>query len=368
MKVYNFLSTIPRARKNYALKFFIITLPLILFPVAELLVFKTVFRNSLNSGFIPVVVTVVIITIILSAAILYFFNRLLSPLLVTNKALNNYISFREIPKLPEDREDEVGVLMSNIQTTLTRLDGLLSEKSDMIDLLSHDLRSPVGRIISLSNLIKIDNETDKNLYADYIANECRGLLRLLENILLMLKEDGHVFRLESTNLRQLVQDTVSFFEFPISEKNLHINIAIDESLFVSVQKDLFTQAVRNIIGNAVKFSSDGKSINIAARQNNEEISLSIQDEGIGFVPSDIKKIFERFTNSGKKGTHGEASVGLGLYLSKKIVEKHGGKLNADSDGVNKGATFTIILYRLITKKRQSKLRDSHGRQLEFFNR
>jgi len=79
--------------------------------------------------------------------------------------------------------------------------------------------------------------------------------------------------------------------------------------------------------------------------------LSIRDEGIGFLPDDFNKIFDRFTTAGKKGTHGEGSIGLGLYLSKKIIEKHDDKLIARSDGINKGATFTIILYQLIKNKR-----------------
>jgi signal transduction histidine kinase len=151
-----------------------------------------------------------------------------------------------------------------------------------------------------------------------------------------------------------MKETISFFDFPIAEKNLHIQILIDESLHIVVQRELFTQAVRNIIGNAIKFSPEGKTITISVKHDDDQIALSIHDEGLGFQPADIKKIFERFTGAGKKGTHGETSTGLGLYLSKKIVEKHGGKLIAESDGLNKGATFTIILHRLVIKKRQGK--------------
>jgi len=366
MRVYNFLSRIPPLRKKYALKFFLITLPVIVFPLAELIMFSMISKGLIDMSFSTATAFTIVVILISAIIILYLFNKLISPLLLAKKALNSYISFREVPQLPTEYEDEAGVLLSNIQSAITQLDDLLSEKSDMIDLLSHDLRSPVGRIVSLSNLIKIDTDTNKNIYADYIANECKGLLRLLENILLMLKEDGHVFKLVNVNLKQMIEETVSFFEFPISEKNLNINVSIDESLFINVQQDLFTQAVRNIIGNAIKFSSDGKSIGIMANQDKDEVYLSIQDEGIGFIPSDIKKIFERFTNAGRKGTHGEASVGLGLYLSKKIIEKHGGKLTAESDGVNKGATFTIILYRRVIKKRQSKFYDNQAHQLEFF--
>ena len=364
MRIYNFLSGIRPIGKKYSWKFLFVALPVIIFPLIELAIFNMVRSGSMS--FTALVILTIIITTLFAVSTVYIFNKLVSPILMANKALDSYIAFREVPQLPDEYEDEAGQLLTNIQATITKLDLLISEKSDMIDLLSHDLRSPVGRIVSLSNLIKIDSETNKNVYADYITNECKGLLRLLENILLMLKEDGHAFKLVNVNLKKLIEDTVAFFEFPVSEKNLNIKLSVDEGLYINVQEELFTQAVRNIIGNAIKFSSDGKSIFISANQDKDEIYLSIQDEGVGFVPSDIKKIFDRFTSSGKKGTHGEASVGLGLYLSKKIIEKHGGKLSAESDGVNKGAMFTITLFKRVIKKRQSKFYDSQAHQLEFF--
>ena len=247
--------------------------------------------------------------------------------------------------------DEARTLLSSIQDTIVNLDNMLAEKNDMIDLLSHDLRSPISRILGLSNLIKIDDETKKSIYADYISEECNSLLSVLENILLMLKEDSRPFNLTNVNLSELVEETIQFFSFSLSEKKLNIQISIDAAIHITVQRELFIQAVRNIIGNAIKFSSDGMNIFISAKKDDGQISLSIQDEGIGFIPSDMEQIFERFTSAGKKGTHGESTIGLGLYLSRKMIEKHGGNLYAESPGINQGATFTILLYNLVTKKK-----------------
>jgi signal transduction histidine kinase len=246
--------------------------------------------------------------------------------------------------------DEARTLLSSIQDTIVNLDSMLAEKNDMIDLLSHDLRSPVNRILGLSNLIKIDDDTKKEIYADYITEECNSLLSVLENILMMLKEDSRPFTMTHVNLKDLIDETVRFFDFALNEKRLKVQVSIDKSIFISVQKELFVQAVRNIMGNAIKFSSDGKNILLSAKQENDRVSLSIKDEGLGFMQSEIERLFDRFTSTGKKGTHGEASIGLGLYLSKKMIEKHDGKLVAASEGINKGATFTIILPSLVIKK------------------
>jgi len=359
MRIYNFLSKIAPAKKKYAIKFFLIAVPVILFPLGELAIFVLMSQGVITASIGTLVATVLFLTILAAVVMLYLFNQLLIPLNLAKKALNNYITSNEMPQLPMDHKDEAGVLLGDIQTTITQIDLLLTEKSDMIDLLSHDLRTPVGRIMSLTNLIKNDEE-NKDIYADYITNECRGLMRLLENILVMLKEENNAFTLSNVNLKQLMTETIGFFDFPIAEKNLVVQMCIDDTLHVVVQKELFTQAVRNIIGNAIKFSADSKTISISAKHDDDHIALSVHDDGLGFLPADIKKIFERFTGAGKKGTHGEASTGLGLYLSKKIVEKHGGTLIAESEGLNKGATFTIMLHRLVIKKRQGKTNSSNS--------
>jgi len=336
------------------MKFFFVVMPLLLLAVAELVVIFMARSRMINLPLKPLSILALASLIMATIITLYLFDQLVTPLRLAKQSLEDYLSNREIPGLPVGYKDEAGNLLSNIQTTITQLDTLISEKSDMIDLLSHDLRSPVGRILSLSNLIKTDDESNKELYADYIINECKGLLRMLENILLMLKEDNKSFLVANVNLKMLMMDTVSFFDFAAAEKKLKFQVEIDDSIHVNVQPDLFVQAVRNIIGNAVKFSPEGKSITITGLQDEEKVSLTIQDKGLGFQPVDIQRIFDRFTTAGKKGTRGETSTGLGLYLSKKIVEKHGGKLLAESEGIGQGASFTIVLYRLITKKNKGK--------------
>ncbi len=354
MNIYNFLSRVAPARKKYASKFFLVVLPLIVLSIFELAIIFMMDKGTIHWPFQRIAILISVLTVIGVINILYFFNRLVNPLRSGQEALNKYLISGEIPQLPVHYEDEAGVLLNDIQATITKLDLLLGEKSDMIDLLSHDLRSPVGRIMNLSGLIKTDDDSNKELYADYITNECKSLLRILENILLMLKDDNHSFRMTNVNLKNIIDETVGFFDFALAEKSLSVGMAIDESVHVIVQPELFTQAIRNIIGNAIKFSSDGQTIYISARQDKEQVSLIIQDEGLGLLPADMRKIFNRFTSAGKSGTRGETSVGLGLYLSKKIIERHGGKLTAYSDGINKGATFTIELYRLITTKKQGR--------------
>jgi hypothetical protein len=191
--------------------------------------------------------------------------------------------------------NDARTLLGNIQDTISSLDSMLAEKNDMIDLLSHDLRAPITRVLGISNLIKIDDDTKKEIYADYIIEECNSLLSVLENILMMLREDSRPFTMSPVNLADLITETVHFFDFALSEKNLNVRVSVDESIMVTVQRELFVQAIRNIVGNAIKFSPDGKNIYITAREDKDQISLSIQDEGLGFMPAEMDRLFDRFT-------------------------------------------------------------------------
>ena len=354
MNVYDFFSRISISKKSYALKFFLATLPIVLAALGVIVLLWLELAGRIKVPVVALIALGVLLVIISALTTLFIFNRLLKPLDVAIDAMDQYIENRTIPVLPGTYEDEAGLLMVSVQETITKLERLIIEKSDMIDLLSHDLRSPVGRILALSNLIKDEEGAEKELYADYIVNECTGLLSMLENILMILKEENQEFRLEFVNLHQLIDETLAFFQFSIADKKLAMEVSVDENIYMPIQPQLFKQALRNIIGNAIKFSPEGKKITIQAKQDEDHIELCVKDQGLGFKPSDMKKIFERFTTAGKKGTHGEASTGLGLYLSKKIIENHGGILEAESEGEYKGASFKIILYRLIIKKPQEK--------------
>lgn len=343
MRAYQVLSATKICKDSYAMKFFVALFPLV-FLLLILLVFQVlIWLGKINLSIPNAVCIELILTALAGYTCFYFFRQLIAPLTMAKDALDDYEVLRQLPMLPTEYRDEAGALMASIQSTISKMDRLISEKTDMIDLLSHDLRSPVGRILSLVELINIDPEDNKELYCRYISKECKGLLRMLENILVMLKDDHGDFSFAYISLNQIVHETISFFDFSISEKKLRISTDIDDAIMVHVQTDLFMQCLRNIIGNAIKFSPDGKTIRMVARIEKEQVYLSVVDEGMGFKPGDIQYLFERFTTVGKPGAKGEASTGLGLYLSKKIVERHGGALKADSAGVNKGATFTIIL-------------------------
>ena len=356
MKVYDIFSKIYPAKNKYAVKFFLIVLLGSIIPLLMLALF-VVNSAGVTHAMHTAGLAATGISIVLLIACWRLCKQLVAPVALAHDSLVAYNTTKVLPNLPLNYHDEIGLLFKDMQEFLDNIDTQLTEKSDMIDLLSHDLRSPVARIMGLSNLIKLDENPENVEYAEYIYNECKNLNTLLENILLMFKGDTHAFEAQNVNLNSLITESVNFFKIAAADKDLTLKADINEDLVINVQAGLFTQAIRNIIGNAIKFSKEGKSIFITAKKKGQEVSITIRDEGVGMKHDELVKIFERFTKAGKKGTKGEASFGLGLYLSKKIIEKQGGKIVAESEGPNKGAIFVITLYQLITKKSGNKIKD-----------
>ena len=352
MKVPQLLSSVKLPGNKHALKLLSIALPAMLLPLVVLILLvanSTEFDGHLWIIGLPT--TLATVGLMVMAYRKYI--KLSQPISLVRKAVNDYAASKVLPALPAGGNDEAWMLMQDIQAVLEQVNEQLTEKSDMIDLLSHDLRSPVTRIMGLSNVIKLNDDPESVELADMISNECRNLLSLMENILLMFKGDVLAFAPQNVNLLRLANETVQFFSLLAGQKNLEFKVDIDEKLFINVQHGLFTQALRNILGNAIKFSRENKAIFISAGQVGHEVNITIRDEGLGLGQKELLQIFERFTKAGKKGTHGETSIGLGLYLCKKIIEKQGGKISARSEGADKGAVFTITLYQLITKKRSN---------------
>lgn len=287
-------------------------------------------------------------TFLAAALNLLALNQMVIPIRKAKNALLAYLSERRLPDLPMQFRDEVGVMMQSVQKTIISLDQLLKEKKDMMALLSHDIRSPLNTSSSLAELIRIKSDDPEiKSYCEKIQQQNAKQIRLFNMVLELLREEeqeNQNLSTEKVALTELVDEVVNSLSLEINQKELDLQLAVPDAINIHVQRTAFTQVLVNLIHNAIKFSPRNASISIGAGKTDTEVRIEISDEGIGFASEkDLQQIFQRFTKVRRKGTEGEPSTGLGLYLSRKIVRRHGGELKADSGGANKGSTFSINL-------------------------
>lgn len=345
MVVYDSLSRVLPLRRRYALKFLAVAFIGIHIPLIGTAIYFAISPSEVDK--LTVIVFILGLTLVATALTLVVLNKLLAPLNHARQSLDIYLTERRLPPIPLQYEDEVGQLLKSIHRTVERMDNMLVEKTGVIDLLSHDLRSPVTRIIGLSQVQKIDFISgNNNIYADEIIAECNDVLTLLNDVLMILRQEemsSRNLQLVSVSLAEMVRRCMASYDVQSNQKSIRWDVDVESAHNVELEPTLFAQAFKNVIGNAIKFSQPGGNISVQSRISGGLLYLDVSDSGVGFDPRNKDEIFMRFTKAGNRGTAGEPSTGLGLYLSKRLIQMMGGNLIAESNGPGTGATFTFIL-------------------------
>lgn len=232
---------------------------------------------------------------------------------------------------------------------ITAMKELERMKSRFVSTVSHELRTPLS-IINLytENLIEFYNDLDDEQRQDLLTNvqeEASSLQGLIEDVLLLSRFDSGRDLLNRTqfDLSGLLHDAISRTQPLTDEKGIRlINTFADSPIPIWGDKDQLRQVFRNLLNNAVKFTSDGGDIEIFSKQHEQSVIVSISDTGIGIPQDEIPHVFERFYRRNHSSQHEIPGTGLGLSIVKELVDRHGGSIELDSE-VGKGSTFRIIL-------------------------
>jgi signal transduction histidine kinase len=330
---------------NYTLKFLFIAFLGVHIPLIVLII-AIVFDWIPLKGW-SIVLIALLATLVATALTLVLLRGLLWPILLAKNALYDYTRKKIIPTLPVHYHDEAGQLLQQAQITIDSMDALLRERKDVITLLSHDLRTPFTQLAGLGEILQ--TEKDSKLITQYggtIQKLAEEQLVFIKDIIQLLEAGkdeslSHIF--EAKNISDVLSLSIEMQQLMASKKEIQINVHPIPKIQVKCNSRLLSQAIANIIGNAIKFSKRGDEIIIKIHVFSGHIHLLIADKGIGFESGKAELLFQKFTSEGKTGTEGEVSSGIGLYLTRKIIQNHSGMIAAFSEGKNKGAVFTIQL-------------------------
>lgn len=223
-------------------------------------------------------------------------------------------------------------------------------KSDFLANMSHELRTPLNAVIGFSEVLNegnFGNLNDKQKeYIGIIWESGRHLLSLIDDILDLSKIEAGKLDLEKRefSLKSLLERSLVM----IKEKALKHNISLlvnikQDDIVIKADERRIKQVVFNLLSNAVKFTPDGGTIGIEAEKIENEIVVSIWDTGIGIEEKDKDKVFKKFEQVDSSKARYFRGTGLGLVISKKFIEMHGGRIWFESSGKNKGAKFSFAL-------------------------
>lgn len=248
----------------------------------------------------------------------------------------------------EKRADEAHRVAQERLAKIRRLEETGAWKSRVLDIVSHEIKTPLTSVAIQAEMLKkedLGRLTERQEAAvDVLDRETHRMDRLVHDVLDVSRIGRGRFQIEPApvDLGQLVREAIETFRLQAEQKRLSIEPHIADDLEVGADPDRIIQVVYNLLSNAIKFTPEDGRIEVAADRHDDGIEISVTDSGPGLRQDQIDRLFRPFSQvlDSQRGAKG---MGIGLYISKAIVEQHGGRITCTSEGEGRGSTFSFWL-------------------------
>ena len=238
-----------------------------------------------------------------------------------------------------------------IEQQTRKLTEVATTNTKFISIIAHDLRSPFSSILYALDIVKENlnnnniNETEN--YINIASNYASNTLSLLDDLLVwtMSQNNEKNFNPVKINLNELLRDEIVSSIISATQKQITLRHSIAPNLNVTADLQMVKTILRNLIGNAIKYTNTGGEISISASEGKQFVEIAVKDNGIGISPAFQRELFKINDNHSTKGTNNEKGTGLGLLLCKEFIEMHGGNIRVESKpGIGSKFKFTLPHY------------------------
>ncbi len=231
---------------------------------------------------------------------------------------------------------------------ILRLEELNKEKDKMMQIVSHDLRSPLSGIKGMSELLQGEEATMPELvreFSKHIFNSSTTLINLVNDLLDVAKIESGTLSLDLSqfSLSELLKDCYNALFVLAKQKQIELEfVGWDAEHVVIADRPKLFQAFNNLVSNAIKFTPINGRVVVTLQAKDDKCVVEIADNGIGIPKEMMAQLFEKFGKHQRSGTSGEKGTGLGMSIIKKFIEGHSGTISVDSE-VDKGTTFVVVI-------------------------
>jgi PAS domain S-box-containing protein len=239
-----------------------------------------------------------------------------------------------------------------LQKYSDELEELNATKDKFFSIIAHDLKGPFNGIVGFSEILKdearqLHIETIQE-YAGLIYTTSKNTYHLLEDLLdwARIQQSHMPFQPDTIFLQKIVNEEIELMVQKATSKMISVINRIPENLIISADEYMMKTVLRNLISNAIKFTSSNGTVEIKSEIRQDELEISVKDSGVGIRKEIIEKIFKIDCNYTSRGTDNETGTGLGLILCKEFVEKHGGRIWVESEE-GKGSEFKLTIPLLV---------------------
>ena len=303
---------------------------------SELKAIIYIVRRSLGFA----IANIIIVSIVIMRT---YQKKFFTPISRINEATKKVTNGDYDIELETNRKDEIGELTENFNKMIKGLQSTERLQNEFINNVSHEIKTPISSIEGFAKLLKDErlSTEEREEYSNIIIEESERLSNLTGKMLKLSKlhNQERIANKNNIEVAEQIRRVISVLEPKWSEKNLKINVNLEECIFLG-DEDLLFQVWMNLLENAIKFSNQGEKIDIKLWREENNINVSIKDHGIGMADDELEKIFERFYQIDK--SHSGEGSGLGLAIVKRIIELSEGEIKFESIE-NKGTTVIVKL-------------------------
>lgn len=239
---------------------------------------------------------------------------------------------------------EVRAVAQAFNTMVSEVQSTQQAQRDFLANVSHDLKTPLTSIQGYAQAIIDEAVRDPVIAAEVIYSEADRLARMVSELtdLARLQGGRNPLKLARVDVVALASALAQRLMVVAQKKNVTLRVEAASALVVHADGDRLAQVITNLLSNAVKFTPDGGEVLIRLRPLDQGVEVSVQDSGIGIPQAELARVFERFYQV-DKARGPQRGTGLGLAISREIIHAHGGRIQAESAGEGRGATFTVWL-------------------------
>jgi histidine kinase len=301
------------------------------------------YRAGFNDALLAAGGVALIVALILS---FYLSRGVTGPVKAMSAASERIAAGQYQERVHVDGQDELSHLASRFNDMAARLDEVESMRRRLIADVSHELRTPLTSIQGsveglIDGVLPASNETYQQIHS-----EAQRLNRLVNDLQELSQVESLAFQLEDrpVSVAGLVGTVLKRLAPTASARGIELKSdPLPDLPAIQGDEDRLLQALSNIVGNALSYTAHGGAVTLSARRAADEIQISVRDTGVGIAAEHLPRIFDRFYRIDKSRSRQAGGSGIGLTIARALVEAHGGRIWAESAGLDRGSTFAIGL-------------------------
>jgi signal transduction histidine kinase/CheY-like chemotaxis protein len=258
-------------------------------------------------------------------------------------------------RVEKTTQDEIGYLVDTFNAMLdevgkrsTQLEAADRRKDEFLAVLSHELRNPLNPIVNAVAVLRLaqSDRTQVRWASDVIDRQARHLARLLDDLMdvARITRNRIELRWQTVEVKAIVEMAAEATRASFEANGQSLEVRLPEApVYLRADPARMAQVLGNLLNNAAKYTDAGGKVALSVEQRGRDVTIAVKDSGVGIAPEDLSRLFGMFTQLDGSGSRAAGGLGIGLALVRALVELHGGRVEAHSEGLGRGSEFRVTL-------------------------